>query len=206
MNKISINDSGDNKTLIFILYSQLAPSHAILVSNTSSLRITEIAKPLKRKSQFGGLHFFSPVPVSRLVEIIRIAETTDESFEALKQFAKSIGKEFVVCKDTTGFVVNRVVTAIISTGIKMVEEGIAEVSDIDKAVRLALGHPMGPLELADFVGLDISQNANKSFRAADPTNQLYGSKLLDRKVAEGKLGIKTGEGFYKYPAVGKSKL
>lgn len=180
--------------------------NAILVSNTSSLLINDIAQPLQRKTHFGGLHFFSPVPVSRVVEIIRCAETVDKVFEALKQFVTSLGKEFIVCKDGTGFVVNRLVSALISTAVRMVEDGVAEVGDIDKAVRLALGHPMGPFQLADFVGLDICQNTNKSFRAANPSNPLYAPGLLDRMVAEGKLGVKSGEGFYKYASVNKSKL
>lgn len=171
------------------------------------MRIADIAKPLKRKTNFAGLHFFSPVPVSRLVEIIRCDETNEETFDALKQFCLRIGKEFIVCKDTTGFVVNGLVTPLISTAVKMLEDSIADAADIDKAVRLGLGHPMGPLQLADFVGLDVSVNANKSFHAAHPLNPLYfPGGLLHRKVAEGKLGMKSGEGFYKYPETNKSKL
>lgn len=176
------------------------------MSNTSSLLIGDIAKPLKRKTQFAGLHFFAPVPLSSLVEIIRCVETSDATFEAVKEFATSLQKEFIVCKDSTGFVVNKVVTAMISTAVNMVEDGTAEASDIDKAVRLALGHPTGPLQLADYVGLDIANSINQHFHAADPTNALYGPGLLGRKVAEGKLGVKSGEGFYKYSGVKKSKL
>lgn len=176
------------------------------MSNTSSLLINDIAKPLKRKTHFAGLHFFAPVPISSLVEIIRGAETTDETFETLKQFSASIQKEFIVCKDTTGFVVNNLITVLISTAVKMVEDGVAEASDIDKAVRLALGHPTGPLHLADYVGLDIVKSINEHFRAAHPSNPLFFPGLVDRKVAEGKLGVKSGEGFYKYSGVKKSKL
>lgn len=177
------------------------------MSNTSSLLIGDIAKPLKRKTHFGGLHFFFPVPVSKLVEIIRGAETTDATFEALRQFTTSLGKEFIVCKDTTGFVVNNLITSMISTAVQMVENGVAEASDIDKGARLALGHPTGPLQLADFVGLDVSNSINQNFRAAHPLNPIFQADLLARKVAEGKLGVKSGEGFYKYATGGKkSKL
>lgn len=140
------------------------------------------------------------------MEIIPCADTTNETFDALKQFVTSLRKEFIVCKDTTGFVVNRIVTAMVSTAVQMVEEGIADANDIDKAVRLALGHPTGPLQLVDYIGLDISNSINQHFHAADPSNPLYLPGLLAQKVVEGKLGVKSGEGFYKYSKSGKSKL
>lgn len=140
------------------------------------------------------------------MELIRCAETTDATFEALKQFAHSLGKEFIVCKDTTGFVVNTLVTALISTAVQMVENGVAEISDIEKAATLALGHQTGPLRLADFIGLDICNSINNNFRTANPLNPVFNEGLLAKKVAEGKLGVKSGEGFYTYSGVKKSKL
>lgn len=196
----------NNCKKIIFSYLKLAPSHAILVSNTSSFLIGNIGKLMKRRTNIGGLHFFAPVPLSRVVEIIRCAETTEATYESIKQFAITIGKEYVICKDTTGFVVNSVLSALIFTAIKMVENGIAEAVDIDKAVKLALGHQTGPLELADYLGLDVLNSSNQSFHAAQPLNPLYFPGLLANKVAEGKLGRKSGEGFYKYSSSNQSKL
>lgn len=187
------------KHKLFADLDKAAPSHAIFVSNTSSLPIREIASVTKRKDRFGGLHFFNPVPLMKLVEVIRIPETTDETFDALFQFSKELGKVPVACKDTPGFIVNRLLVPYILEAIRMLERGDASAKDIDTAMKLGAGYPMGPMELADYVGLDTTKFIIDGWHEKYPDVELFKpSEILNDLVARDKLGRKTGEGFYKY--------
>lgn len=184
----------------FDSFFKVAPQHTIFTSNTSSLLIKEIASVTQRKDRFGGLHFFNPVEVMKLLEVITTDETSSATYDTIKAFGQSIGKSCVTCKDTPGFIVNRLLIPYSTDAIKMLEEGVASAKDIDLAMKLGAGYPMGPFELADLVGLDVSANIRKGWHARDPT-RFHPSKLVDKMISEGKLGVKTGEGFYKYSNV-----
>ncbi|CAG9134755.1 unnamed protein product [Plutella xylostella] len=184
------------------LFSQLdaaAPAHTIFASNTSSLSINEIATAVKRKDKFGGLHFFNPVPVMKLLEVIRGADTSDMTYQTMMQWGKEVGKTCITCKDTPGFVVNRLLVPYVAEAIRLYERGDASARDIDIAMKLGAGYPMGPLELADYVGLDTNKFILDGWHKKYPQEQLFKPiPLLNKLVSEGKLGIKSGEGIYKY--------
>ncbi|CAH0754308.1 unnamed protein product [Bemisia tabaci] len=195
----AIVEKMDIKHKLFSSIDKVAPEHTIFASNTSSLSITEIASVTNRKDRFGGLHFFNPVPVMKLLEVIRTNETSDETYQKMMAWGKAIGKVTITCKDTPGFVVNRLLVPILLEAIRMYERGDASARDIDIALKLGAGHPMGPLELADYVGLDTNKNIVDGWHAKFPDNPLFNPiDSLNKLVAEGKLGVKTGEGFYKY--------
>lgn len=178
---------------------KLAPAHTIFASNTSSLPITDIASSTKRLDRFGGLHFFNPVPMMKLVEVIGTSATSQETFDSLLNFSKALGKTPVSCKDTPGFIVNRLLVPYMMEAIRLHERGHGSKEDIDIAMKLGAGYPMGPFELLDYVGLDTAKFIMDGWSAMDPGNPLFGqSELLNKLVAEGKYGKKTGEGFYKY--------
>ncbi|KAF8322627.1 hypothetical protein DL93DRAFT_1035172 [Clavulina sp. PMI_390] len=203
----AIVENLDVKQKLFASLDVAAKPTCIFVSNTSSLSITEIGSKLPdaRRLRFGGLHFFSPVPAMKLVEVIRTEETAAEVFDSLFAFSKQLGKVPVACKDTPGFIVNRLLIPYIREAIAMYERGDASARDIDTAMKLGAGHPMGPLELQDAVGLDIGKAIGdgwlKRAQQGDsrvPKHLLQPSKTLDDLVAQGKLGVKSGEGIYKY--------
>lgn len=176
------------------LLLQGALPHTIIATNTSSLSVKEIGSTTQRQDRIGGLHFFNPVPLMKLVEVIRTDSTSDSTHEALLAFGKSLRKTTITCKDMPGFVVNRLLFPVISEALSMVERGDATAHDIDVAMKLGLGHPMGPFELMDIVGLDTVQNIQKERR----DSAVKPSALLEKMVKENKLGVKTGEGFYNY--------
>lgn len=182
------------KQKLFAEWDKACPEKTLLATNTSFLRVGDIMKDVSRLDRCGGLHFFNPVPVMKLLEVVRIPQTSDDTFEAMSAWGKAIGKHTVTCKDTPGFIVNRLLGPYVSDCIAMVERGDATYQDVDAAVKLGLGYPMGPFELLDYTGIDLHKhiNDNPEFTLAAP------SKLIDSMVAQGKLGIKTGEGFYKY--------
>lgn len=184
---------------------QFAPAHCLFVSNTSSLSVNYIGRVLSapRRRLFAGLHFFSPVGVTLVVEIIRCADTAAETHSQLEHFVRAIDKTSLTCKDTPGFVVNGLLIPLVAGAVRMVETGVASAADVDMGMRLALLHPKGPLELADYVGLDVCKYITDGFAASQPENQLYQGKLLSAMVARGELGIKSGKGFYEYK---KAKL
>lgn len=184
------------------LFKQLdaaAPQHTILASNTSSLSINEISSVVKRKDKFGGLHFFNPVPVMRLLEVVKGAETSEATYKTMMEWGKAVGKTCITCKDTPGFVVNRLLVPYICEAIRLYERGDASARDIDIAMKLGAGYPMGPLELADYVGLDTNKFILDGWHKKFPDEVLFKPiPLLNKLVAEGKLGLKSGEGIYKY--------
>jgi 3-hydroxyacyl-CoA dehydrogenase len=187
------------KHKLFTQVEAAAKPSAILATNTSSLRLIDISKPLKRLDNFGGLHFFNPVPIMKLLEVIRMPETSDATFHTLLEYGKQIGKTTVKCKDTPGFVVNRLLVPYMMEALRMAERGDATTHDIDTAMKLGAGYPMGPFELLDYVGLDTNKFILDGWSKQFPGNPLFApSDLLNKMVAEGKLGRKSGEGFYKY--------
>ncbi|XP_003972444.2 hydroxyacyl-coenzyme A dehydrogenase, mitochondrial [Takifugu rubripes] len=184
---------------IFHQLDKVAPEHTIFASNTSSLPITDIASTTSRLDRFGGLHFFNPVPMMKLVEVVATSATSKETFDSLLNFSKVLGKTPVSCKDSPGFIVNRLLVPYLVEAVRLHERGHGSKEDVDIAMKLGAGHPMGPFELADYVGLDTIKFIIDGWSAKDPSNPLFAPiEMLNKLVAEGKLGKKTGEGFYKY--------
>lgn len=184
---------------LFSKLDKIAPAHTIFASNTSSLPIADIASSTSRLDRFAGLHFFNPVPVMKLLEVIRIPETSDATFESVYSWGESIGKTCVTCKDTPGFIVNRLLVPYMGEACRMLERGDATARDIDTAMKLGAGYPMGPLELSDYVGLDTTYFIMAGWAEKYPDNPLFKKiDLLEKMYKEGKYGMKSGEGFYKY--------
>ncbi|XP_053311573.1 hydroxyacyl-coenzyme A dehydrogenase, mitochondrial [Spea bombifrons] len=195
----AIIENLDIKHELFKRLDKFAPEHTIFASNTSSLPITDIANSTTRQDRFGGLHFFNPVPMMKLVEVIKAPMTSQTTFESLIDFSKALGKTPVSCKDTPGFIVNRLLVPYLMESVRLHERGHASKEDIDVAMKLGAGYPMGPFELLDYVGLDTSKYIIDGWYEMEPDNPLFApSELLNQLVAEKKLGKKTGEGFYKY--------
>jgi 3-hydroxybutyryl-CoA dehydrogenase len=170
----------------------------IFVSNTSSLCITELAAATRRPDRFGGLHFFNPVPIMKLVEVIRALTTSDETYQTVFAFAKSLGKEPITAPDRPGFIVNRLLVPYLLDAIRAFENGLGTIEDIDNGMKLGCGYPMGPFTLLDFVGLDTTYYiANIMFE--EFREPAYAPPpLLKRMVLAGRMGKKSGQGFYKY--------
>lgn len=177
---------------------QLAPAATIFASNTSSLTIAAMAAATKRSDRFVGLHFFSPVPLMALVEVVRTISTSAATFETAFGFAKSLGKAPIAARDSTGFVVNLLLVPFMLDAIRAVERGVASVADIDQGMKLGCNHPMGPLTLADFTGLDICHNVAEIMYQEFRETRYAPPPLLKRLVLMGYLGRKTGRGFYDY--------
>ncbi|CAH2043072.1 unnamed protein product, partial [Iphiclides podalirius] len=195
----AIVENIDVKHQLFQKLDQVVPDHTIFATNTSSLSVNEIASVVKRKDKFGGLHFFNPVPVMKLLEVVRGSETSEMTYKSMMDWGKALGKTCITCKDTPGFVVNRLLVPYIAESIRLFERGDASARDIDIAMKLGAGYPMGPLELADYVGLDTNKFILDGWHKKYPEEQLFKPiPLLNKLVSEGKLGVKTGEGFYKY--------
>lgn len=187
------------KQKLFATLDAVAPQHTIFASNTSSLSITEIASQCQRKDRFGGLHFFNPVPVMKLLEVVRTNDTSDETFKKMMEWGQEVGKTCITCKDTPGFVVNRLLVPMLAEAIRMIERGDASPRDIDTAMKLGAGHPMGPIELADYVGHDTTKFILDGWHERMPENPLFEPlPMLNKLVSDGKLGCKAGEGFYSY--------
>ncbi|SMC48748.1 3-hydroxybutyryl-CoA dehydrogenase [Papillibacter cinnamivorans] len=186
------------KKKLFHELEEICGPRTVFASNTSSISITEIASATRRPDQFIGMHFFNPAPVMRLVEVIRGARTSDETFRAVYDLAAEIGKDPVEVQEAPAFVVNKVLIPMINEAVGLHAEGIASVADIDKAMMLGANHPMGPLTLADFIGLDICLNIlDTIFReTGDPKYAAH--PLLRKMVRGGLLGKKSGRGFYDY--------
>jgi 3-hydroxybutyryl-CoA dehydrogenase len=179
-----------------------AGPEAIFASNTSSISITALATATDRPDRFIGLHFFSPVPVMKLIEIIRGLETADQTEQACRAFAGELGKTVITSKDYPGFLVNRMLGPFINEAVFALAEGTGTAEEIDTGARLGLNHPMGPLELADFVGVDVMLNVMDVLYRGFGDPKFRAAPLLRQMVAAGHLGRKTGRGFYRYDEQG----
>jgi 3-hydroxybutyryl-CoA dehydrogenase len=188
------------KKSIFKQLDELTRPGVILTTNTSSMSITEIAMSTKRPEKVAGMHFFNPAPLMRLVEVIRAYDTNDETIRTVMEMSKKMGKEPIeVKKDTPGFVVNRIMTPHFVEAIRMLEEGVASVEDIDKAVKLGLNYPMGPFELMDLTGVDIAHHVTEYlYKELNKESKWSVPTLMKSMIRAGKLGRKTGAGWYKY--------
>jgi 3-hydroxybutyryl-CoA dehydrogenase len=189
----------DEKRSAYGALDVLVNDHVIFCSNTSSLCITELAAATQRPDRFAGLHFFNPVPLMKLVEVIRALSTSDETYRIVFEFARSLGKEPITAPDRPGFIVNRLLVPYLLDAIRAYEQGLGTIEDIDAGMKLGCGYPMGPFTLLDFVGLDttyyIANIMFEEFREA-----VYAPPpLLKRMVLAGRLGRKSGRGFYEYP-------
>lgn len=186
------------KKTVFAELDAICPENTIFASNTSSISITEIASSTKRADRFIGMHFFNPANRMKLVEVIRGANTSDDTFNAIKSLSIEIMKEPVEVAEAPGFVVNRILVPMINEAIFVYAEGIASVEDIDKAMCLGANHPMGPLALADFIGLDVCLAIMDTLYSETHDSKYRACPLLRKMVRGGKLGKKTKAGFYKY--------
>lgn len=196
-----IEAATENKMLKFEIFRKLdevVKPDALLASNTSSISITEIAAVTKRPSLVSGMHFMNPVPVMKLVEGIRGLETTDETFNTVAAVAEKMGKTFVRAKDFPGFAVNRILMPMINEAVYALYEGVAEVKDIDTAMKLGTNQPMGPLELADFIGLDTCLAIMNVLHEGLGDTKYRPCPLLKQYVAAGRFGRKNGKGFHTY--------
>jgi 3-hydroxybutyryl-CoA dehydrogenase len=201
--QLVIEAATENPELKFKLFRQLdevCMPDALLASNTSSISITSIAAKTKRPEKVAGMHFMNPVPVMKLVEGIRGLQTSDETFKAIRAASEKMGKTFVEAKDQPGFAVNRILMPMINEAVTALHEGVASVEDIDTAMKLGTNQPMGPLTLADFIGLDTCLAIMEVLHDGLGDSKYRPSPLLKQYVAAGWLGKKTGRGFYKYDA------
>ena len=188
----------DLKKEVFVRIDKICPERTILASNTSCISIFELAKVTNRPEKVLGMHFLSPVPPSKLLEIVRSAATSDETLELGKKFGESLGKDVIVAKDVPPFIFNRLLMALEGTAIQMLEEGIATKEDIDKSMTLGLYHPIGPIALLDFNGIDVAYKVCQAMYEQTKDPQYAPSPLIKKMVETGRLGRKTGKGFYDY--------
>lgn len=194
----AIVEQVEAKRALFASLDSTCPPQTIFASNTSSIPIIEMASGTGRASRFVGLHFFNPVPVMSLVELIRSIATSDETMATMRAFSQAIGKTVVECQDTCGFVVNRLLVPYLLDAVRLLETGVAARDDIDNAMKLGCGHPMGPLTLLDFVGLDTAYNVGVVMYEEFKDARFAPPPLLKRMVQAGYLGRKSGRGFYEY--------
>lgn len=192
------SENPEIKKSIFKELDELCKEDTILASNTSSISITEIAAATNRPDKVIGMHFFNPAAIMKLVEIIKGLTTSDETVKKVKEITEEIGKTPVEVKEAPGFVVNRILIPMINEGIFVLQEGLATPEDIDTAMKLGANHPMGPLELADLIGLDIVLSIMDYLKDTFANDKYAVPVLLRQKVAAGELGRKTGKGFYDY--------
>ncbi|WP_261130583.1 3-hydroxyacyl-CoA dehydrogenase family protein [Bacillus sp. Marseille-Q3570] len=193
----AVPENLDLKKSVFKQLDEMAPEKAILATNTSELSVTAIASATMRPDQVIGMHWFNPPPIMKLIEIVKGIDTSEETVKAIEQVSEDIGKKTVLVKDAQGFVTTRALSAHMIECMRIYEEGVASIEDIDKAIRLGLNYPMGPLELADYVGLDTMMFVCEGMMDA------YGDRfrppqILRKLVEAGHFGVKTGRGFYKY--------
>ncbi len=191
-------ENSDIKKSIFTQLDQYAPANCILASNTSSISITQLANATQRPSQVIGMHFMNPVPVMKLVEIINGHATSEATTEAIVTLTKTIDKIPCVVKDFPGFIANRILMPMINEAIIALSEGVSDAATIDQIMKLGMAHPMGPLQLADYIGLDVCKNIMVIMQEGFQNDKYAPSPLLVQLVSEGKLGVKTGQGFYTY--------
>lgn len=194
----AIIENLDEKVKLYKKLDGIVKKEAIFASNTSSLSITEMGAVTSRPDKFCGLHFFNPVPVMKLVEVVKTIATSDGAYQAAKGFGEKVGKVVVSCNDTPSFVVNRLLVPYLLDAIRALEAGVATREDIDTAMKLGCGHPMGPLELTDFVGLDTTYYIAEILFAEFKDHHYAAPPLLKSMVKAGYMGRKSGRGFYDY--------
>lgn len=194
----AVPENPDLKAQVFERLDRAAPPEAILASNTSSISITWLAARTQRPARIIGMHFFNPVPVMQLVEIVRGLETSDATYETIYHLAEALGKTPVTVNDAPGFVSNRVLMPMINEAIYCVMEGVATPEDVDRVMKLGMNHPMGPLALADLIGLDVCLGIMEVLHQELGEDKYRPCPLLRKMVAAGRLGRKTGRGFYEY--------
>jgi 3-hydroxybutyryl-CoA dehydrogenase len=194
------------KLKIFQDLDTFAPAKAILATNTSSISITQIAAVTKRARQVIGMHFMNPVPVMKLVEVIRGFDTSDDTTRIIMELSQTLGKIPVEVNDYPGFVANRILMPMINEAIYTLHEGVAGVTEIDTVMKLGMAHPMGPLQLADFIGLDVCLSILRVLQDGFGQPKYAPCPLLINMVTAGKLGAKSGEGFYQYIAGSKELI
>ncbi|MBC5635603.1 3-hydroxybutyryl-CoA dehydrogenase [Ornithinibacillus sp. BX22] len=194
----AVVENMDVKTSVFKQLDEITPAHTILASNTSSLPITEIASVTNRPEKVIGMHFMNPVPVMKLVEIIRGLQTSNETYQAIEIITHSLNKTPVEVNDFPGFVSNRILMPMINEAIYTLYEGVASVEDIDTVMKLGMNHPMGPLQLADFIGLDTCLYIMEVLHEGFGDSKYRPCPLLRKYVKAGWLGKKSGRGFYHY--------
>ncbi len=192
------SENVDIKLGIFKTLSEAAPAHCILASNTSSISITQIAAVTNRPDKVIGMHFMNPVPVMKLVEVIRGYSTSDEVTKTVFEISSKLGKIPLEVNDYPGFIANRILMPMINEAIESLYEGVAGVEEIDQVMKLGMAHPMGPLQLADFIGLDVCLSILKVLHDGFGRPKYAPSPLLVNMVRAGNLGVKSGQGFYAY--------
>ncbi len=189
------------KSALWRELDRIAPAAAIFATNTSSISIDRLAEAVsdERRTLFVGMHFFSPVPVMPLIELIRSRGTSDETEAAIRELAAELGKQVIASADRPGFIVNRILMPLLAEAMRAYEEGVGSAVDIDTGARIGLNHPMGPLELADFIGLDVCLGVMRVLHEGIGGEQFRPPRVLEELVAAGRLGQKTGAGFHDYP-------
>jgi 3-hydroxybutyryl-CoA dehydrogenase len=191
-------ESMDLKKKMFAELDKICPEHTILATNTSCLSIIDMAMVTTRPDKVLGLHFFNPAPVMKLMEVVKTIATTGETLETGKAFGASLGKTIVIAQDSPGFIVNRLLIPFILNAVRMLEAGVATREDIDAAINLGLNHPMGPLTLADLIGIDVVFFIANAIYDEFKDPQYITPTLVNKMVSAGWLGRKTGKGFYEY--------
>jgi 3-hydroxybutyryl-CoA dehydrogenase len=194
----AIIENLEEKRKTFTALDAVVKPEAIFASNTSSLTVTQMAMFTKRPDQFVGLHFFNPVPVMKLVEVVRTLLTSEDTFDKAYELARSLGKEPIACRDNSGFIVNRLLVPYLLDAIRALEEGVGSVEDIDKGMQLGCGYPMGPFTLLDFVGLDTTYYIANIMFEEYREKRFAPPPLLKQMVQAGRIGRKSGRGFYDY--------
>ena len=194
----AVIENMDMKKKLFAELDKVCPANTILATNTSCLSIIDMAMVTKRAEKVLGIHFFNPVPVMKLIEVVKTIATSQETIDAGKQFGEKCGKKVVIAQDSPGFIVNRLMIPFILNAIHMMDSGIATKEDIDSGINLGLNHPMGPLALADLIGLDTIYFIANAMYAELKDPQFASPPLLGKMVTAGWLGRKTGKGFYDY--------
>ena len=194
------------KMKIFTQLDKICSSGTILATNTSSISITEIAASTKREDRVIGMHFMNPVPIMKLVEVIRGRKTSDETTKTIIELSETVKKIAIEVNDYPGFIANRILLPMINEAIEALNKGVAKVKNIDSIMKIGMGHPMGPLQLADFIGLDVCLSILEVMHEGFKNSKYAPSELLVNMVKSGKLGIKSGEGFYDYSESKKAEL
>ena len=194
------------KMKIFEQLDKICSFKTILATNTSSISITEIASSTKREDKVIGMHFMNPVPIMKLVEVIRGRKTSDETTKTIIEISETIKKIAIEVNDYPGFIANRILLPMINEAIEALNKGVAKVKNIDSIMKIGMGHPMGPLQLADFIGLDVCLSILEVMHEGFKNSKYAPSELLVNMVKSGKLGVKSGEGFYDYSESKKAEL